>query len=107
MLSASGYQSALAWAARKVTITRGSDSAIVNMASAVGKGEDIIMQDATQDDRLVTFASLDFTAPIIVPERYDRVTDTDGRVYAIQRVEPQHGVSGELYGYKCLIRGDE
>jgi hypothetical protein len=95
-------------AGRTVTVTRGADTVSVVMASEVGRGDDVLLQDATQDDDLVTFSNTDFAASALVkPDRHDRVTDIDGRVYAIRRVRNMRGVAGELWGFKALVRGSE
>ena len=94
--------------ARQVTVARGALNATVSMASAIASGEEELMMDATQDDSLVTFLQSEFGASALVkPDRYDRVTDADGRVYSIQMVRNMHGISGQLWGFKAIIRGNE
>lgn len=95
-------------AGRRVSCTRGANTVQVTMASAVGAGEDPLLQDATQDDILVTFLQSDFAGTILgKPNRYDRIADIDARTYAIRLVRDMRGLAGELWGYRALIRGNE
>lgn len=95
-------------AGRRVTISRGPVSIQPMMASTVGIRDETMLQDATQDDVQVHFTADDFSSTLLIkPNRYDRVIDTDGRSYSIQIVKDMRGLAGELYGYKCLIRGNE
>lgn len=102
------FTQAIKQAGRTVTLTRGAGSIHPTMASAVADPEDPIIKDATQDDIVVRFTQDDFrTGSITKPDRYDRIADADGRHYAIQVVMPLWGLGGVVWGYKCLIRGNE
>ncbi len=107
-MNQSEFTNLIKQAGRTVTLTRGTGFINPTMASAVADPEDPILKDATQDDITVRFTQDDFkTGSITKPDRYDRITDADGRNYAIQQVMPLWGLGGQVWGYKALIRGNE